>query len=272
MAFCTNCGTQTDARFCTKCGQPVGQSVAGGPAATPAPQAAAPQAPVPVAGAKTSPLVWIVGAIVGVFVLAGILVVGAGFFVANKVKHAGFDSALAQANPALAAAKVMVSLNPEVEIVKIDEDRGTMTIREKKTGKTITMNAEDIKSGKLSFSDESTGEKFSFGSGTEIQLPAWLPSYPGSKPEGTFSASGSGKEGGMAHFKTNDASSKVIAFYTENLKSAGFKITSDTAGSGGSEQTGIVTAENGAEGRSVIVTASSSGEGTDVALTYGTKK
>lgn len=269
MAFCTNCGTQTDARFCTKCGQPMGQPAPGAPAPSYTP-AAAPQAPaaLPVKK-KTSPIVWILGAVVGVFVLIGVLIVGAGLFVANK---AGFDSALAQKNPALAAAKVMVSLNPEVEIVKLDEDRGMMTIREKKTGKTITMNADDIKNGKISFSDESTGEKFSLGSGGEITLPAWLPSYPGSKPEGTFSASGSGSEGGMAHFKTSDASSKVLSFYEENLKSAGFKVTSTLSGDSGDSRGGIVTAEHASDGHSVTVTVGAGTDGTEVALTYGTKK
>ncbi len=272
MAFCTNCGTQTDARFCSKCGQPVGQPAPSAPAPAFTP-AAAPQAPAPLPiKKKTSPLVWILGAVVGLFVLVGILIVGAGLFVVNKVHNAGFDSSLAEKNPALAAAKIMVSLNPDVEIVNIDEDKGLMTIRDKKTGKSVTMNAEDIKNGKISFSDESTGEKVSFGSGSAITLPSWVPSYPGSKPEGTFSASGSGSEGGMAHFRTSDASSKVIAFYEENLKSAGFKITSSFSGDSGDSRGGMMSAEHAADGHSLAVTISTGNEGTDVALTYGTKK
>jgi hypothetical protein len=221
---------------------------------------------------KTSPLVWILGAVVCIFVLIGILFVGAGLFIAHKAKQAGFDSALAQKNPALAAAKVMVALNPNLETVNIDEDKGLLTIRDRKTGKTITMNAEDVKNGKLTFSDESTGEHVTFGANTEAKLPAWLPSYPGSKPEGTFSASGNGSEGGMVHFKTGDAGSKVLAYYQDNLKSGGFKITSTFSGDSGASRGGIVTAEDAASGRSVMVTVSSTNDGTDVALTYGTKK
>jgi hypothetical protein len=269
MAFCTNCGAQTDAAFCTKCGKPMG---------APAPSQGMPPAPTPIAqmpGAakpKISPLVWILGAVVGVFVLVGILVVGAGLFVAHKAKNAGFDSALAEKNPALAAAKVMASLNPDVEIVNIDEDKGLLTIKDKKTGKVLTMNAEDVKNGKMTISDESTGEKVTFGANSAVQLPAWLPSYPGSKPEGTFSASGSGNEGGMAHFKTSDAGPKVLAFYQDALKSAGFKITSTFSGDSGDAKGGLVSAEDTANRRTVMVTVSSSGaDGTDVSLTYGTK-
>lgn len=280
MAFCTNCGTQTDARFCTKCGQPMGAPAPGAPAPPNAPStgpvapAPTPGAPMPVAAKpRTSPLVWILGAIVGIFVLVGILVVGAGIFVAHKVKSAGFDSELAQKNPALAAAKVMASLNPNVEVVGMDEDRGLITIREKKTGKTITMNAEDVKNGKLTFSDESTGEKVTFGANSAVQIPAWVPSYPGSKPEGTFSASGGQSEGGMAHFKTSDAGSKVLSYYQDVLKSAGFKITSTFSGDSGNSKGGVVTAEDTANRRTVMVTVSSSGDGsTEVALTYNTRK
>lgn len=280
MAFCTNCGTQTDAAFCAKCGQPVGGSAPGGPspsfpsAPSQATFAPTPAAPIPgAAKGKTSPLVWILAAVVGVFVLVGILFVGAGLFVANKVKNAGFDSALAQKNPALAAAKVMASLNPEVEVVKVDEERGLLTIKDKKTGKVITINAEDVKHGKLTFSDESTNEKFSFGGDGSVKLPEWLPSYPGSKPEGTFSASGSGSEGGMAHFKTNDSGSKVLSYYQEALKSAGFKISSTFSGDSGNSNGGVLTAEDNGNRRTVMVTVTSAGgEGTDVALTYGTKK
>jgi len=205
--------------------------------------------------------------------LIGILVVGAGFFVANRVKHAGFDSALAQKNPALAAAKVMASLNPDVEVVNVDEDRGLLTIKDRMTGKVITMNADGVKNGRLTFSDESTGQKVTLGANAAAQLPAWLPSYPGSKPEGTFSASGGDGEGGMAHFKTTDAGTKVLDYYQDALKSAGFKITSTFSGNSASSNGGVVTAEDAANRRTVMVTvSSSSGDGTDVALTYGTKK
>jgi hypothetical protein len=275
MAFCTNCGTQTDARFCSKCGQPIGAPAPSFPSAT-APVAPAPTPAAPAPGAakpQTSPLVWVLGAIVGIFVLVGILVVGAGIFVAHKVKSAGFDSELAQKNPALAAAKVMASLNPNVEVVGMDEDRGLITIREKKTGKTITMNAEDVKNGKLTFSDENSGEKVTFGANSAAQIPAWVPSYPGSKPEGTFSASGGQGEGGMAHFKTSDAGSKVLSYYQDALKSAGFKITSTFSGDSGNSKGGVVTAEDTANRRTVMVTAGSSGDGsTEVALTYNTRK
>jgi hypothetical protein len=268
MAFCTNCGTQTDANFCTKCGKPMGATASPGP---PQPPAFTPE-PSP-AKRKTSPLLWILGAVVGLFVLGGILVVGAGFFIAHKAQNAGFDAALAEKNPALAAAKVMAALNPDIEIVNVDEELGVLTIKDKKTGKTITVNADDVKNGKMTIADESSGEKFSFGSDSAAKLPDWVPSYPGSKPEGTLSTSSNGSEGGMAHFKTSDTGTKVLSYYQNALKSGGFKITSTLSGDSGDSKGGMISAEDSGNRRSVTVTAGSSdGEGTAVTLMYGTKK
>jgi hypothetical protein len=271
MAFCTNCGKQTDGGFCGNCGARI--DAPGAAAPPPAPPAPAPAYAAPAGGKKkTSPFVWIAAVLIGLFLLIGIGVIGAFYFVAHKVKNAGLDSELMQKNPALAAAKMMVALNPEVEVVNVDEDKGILSIREKKTGKVITMNAEDIKNGKISFSDESTGETVSFGADASAKLPAWVPDYPGSKPEGAFSASGKDGDGGMAHFKTNDAAPKVLAFYQDALKRAGYKITASLSGAADASGGGMVAGEDAANKRSVMVTVSAGGEGTDVALTYGTKK
>ena len=267
MTFCLNCGEPVEGKFCEKCGTPVSGPAAGAPP----PAAFAP--PLPVGEKKkASPFVWILGGC-GVLVVLGLIGFAVtGYFVAKKVKDSGFDTALMQKNPALAAAKMAVALNPDVEVVSTDEDKGILTIKEKKTGKTITMNAEDIKNGKISFSDESTGEKVTLGVDKEAKLPDWVPSYPDSKPEGSFSATSGEGEGGMVHFKTPDAGPKVLAFYQDALKKAGYKITATMAGSPGDGSGGMVAAENAATKKSVMVTLSASSEGTDVAITYGSKK
>lgn len=272
MTFCTNCGEPANANFCEKCGAPVSAAVAPASAPVAQPRPIGPAALQPGVKKPTSPLVWILGGVAVFFVLIVILFVGAGLFVAKKVTDSGVDTALLQRNPVLAAAKMAVALNPDVEVVDTDEDKGVLTIREKSTGKTITMNAEDIKNGKLSFSDDETGGKVSIGVDDAAKLPEWVPAYPGSKPEGTFSATGGDGEGGMAHFKTSDAGPKVLAFYQDALKKAGYKITATMSGVGGEGSGGMIAGENAATKKSVMVTLSSSSEGTDVAVTYGRKR
>ena len=41
-------------------------------------------------------------------------------------------------NPGYATAKLMVTMNPELDTVSSDDSSGTIVVREKKTGKTMT--------------------------------------------------------------------------------------------------------------------------------------
>ena len=59
-------------------------------------------------------------------------------------------------------------------------------------------------------------------------------------------------------FKTNDAASKVIAYYQDQLKSAGFTVNLVSSG----DQGGMVHAEDSAKKRTIIVTVGTSSEGT----------
>lgn len=107
MPFCTNCGATVSGAFCVQCGTPAGAAAAqaqpapppasayaqpAAPLAPPAPAStyAQPAAPVgPPVARKTSPIVWILVAVLGLFVLGGIAVVGVIGFVAHRAHQAG---------------------------------------------------------------------------------------------------------------------------------------------------------------------------------------
>lgn len=289
MPFCSHCGAQVNegAAFCGNCGQPASSvppaaQAAPPPAQQPAPPPAQPQAaysqPQAAYGqpqyaappAKKGPnwLLWIGGGIAALILLVIVGVVGTGFFIAKKAHDAGFDSSLMQKNPVLGAARMALALNPEVEVVKVDEDSGELTIREKKTGKVITMRAEDVKNGKISFTDESTGEQMTVGGQSEVQLPDWVPNYPGSKPQGLVASKGGQGNGGLVHFKVSDSPERVVKFYQDALTSAGYKVTTPTA----SNEGGMVVGEDEAHHRSVSAMVGKSGSETDVSVTYGNKQ
>ena len=61
-----------------------------------------------------------------------------GYFLMRKAKQSGLDSGALTKTPAYATAKMMVTMNPELEIVSSDDSSGTIVVREKKTGKTMT--------------------------------------------------------------------------------------------------------------------------------------
>jgi hypothetical protein len=96
MPFCTICGANVTGTFCSQCGTPATGAAAPTPqpaaayppaAAAPYPQPGAPGVP-PVAR-KTSPIVWVLVIVLGLFLLGGIAVAGFVAFVAHRVHQAG---------------------------------------------------------------------------------------------------------------------------------------------------------------------------------------
>jgi len=226
-------------------------------------------------------VVWIVGGCGGLVVLAA-LVGGLGmYYVAHKVKQAAH-------NPALAVTRMLAAANPDVDVVSTDEDKGTITVRDKKTGKTMTMNFADAQKGKFVFEQdgqkvqmEAHGEgdkgsfevkssegsmKFQAGAGSE-KLPDWLPAYPGSAPQGAFSMQNPKETTGSFNFVTKDSIEQVMRYYEDALKKAGLKVTSNTMQQDGKTGLGIVTGEDG-EKRKAVVNATASAEGTNVGVTF----
>ena len=93
---------------------------------------------------KIHPVVWVLIGLAGCFLLVIMSVVAGGVYVASRVAQ----------NPAEAAAALIAAGNPDVEVVSSNRDRGLVTFREKSTGKTITVNLEQLKEGKIVFTDQ----------------------------------------------------------------------------------------------------------------------
>ena len=303
MPFCTKCGAEVQGRFCVKCGAPAAAPAAPAPAAPP-PAVRPPAAMSPPAGMsappampvkkRTSPLVWILVALVTVFVLIGVSVIAAGFFLVHKAKQAGLDPDLMRKNPGLAVTKMLAAVNPDIEVVRIDEGKGLITLMEKKTGKRTTVDFEAVKQGRISFKDDkgeavtfeskgsgdsgsfqiksSTGETFTAGAGADVQVPNWIPTYPGAKPEGKYTRHGADGDAGAFGFSTKDPVKNVLAFYSQGLKAAGLNITSQFTQEAGDSPGGMISAEGASKSRTVVVTVGTESGGTSVAVTYSIKK
>lgn len=245
---------------------------------------------------KTSPIVWILVGCGGLVVVATIVVVAGGLFVWHKAKEAGFDPELMQRNPAFAAAKIAVSTNPELEMVSADEGKGTITIREKKTGKTVTVSFEDAADGKITFKAETdegevgelsveakpegsggtvelkSGEgTMKFGEGAAGPTPSWLPSYPGATAQGFFAAQTNEGYSRNFHFTTEDSPEKVLQFYQEGLEAAGFKVNQNTLSQNGRVTGGTVTAEDDGKKRTALIAVTVSQQGTQVVVSTQSK-
>jgi hypothetical protein len=257
MPFCQNCGVQMSGEFCTKCGTrlPAGD----------APQSSA-------APRKTSPIVWILVTVLGLFLLFGIAVVGGGLFLVHKAKQAGFDSQMMRNNPGLAMAKLLAATNPDLEVVSTDDGRGLITIRQKSTGKLMTMTFDDMRGGRFSFKeDRKDGSQSMTMGANQAQLPAWIPSYPNSKPASNFSVTGAQGASASFQFQTQDDPKDVLAFYERGLKDAGFHITTSISSGNGAATSGMVSGDDSANKRTVLVTAGHGSRGTTVGISYSQK-
>lgn len=245
-----------------------------------------PAAPGAAAPRKTSPWVWVAIGCGGLLVIVLLAVTVGGFLIARKAKD---FVAEAEKNPAMAAVKLAVSMNPELEVVEADDDKGVITVRNKKTGEEFTVDMAEAKQGKIRFRNEKGEEisfstrgdgktggftvesdkgEMSFGTGDESTLPEWVPRYPGAEPTGSMtSRSDRGVEGGFS-FSTGESVQDVIAYFEDELEALGFEVSTNTFQQDGVTHGGVVSGESGDRSRTCTVTVTRDDEGTAVAVTF----
>jgi hypothetical protein len=228
--------------------------------------------PIPPAGGvpakKSNVLLWILVGVGGFFALILVAVLAVGFFVVQKAKQAGLDPDLMRRNPALAATKMMTAVNPNVEFVSMDEGKQEITLRDKQKGETFTISFEDAKNGRFKM-------KSSEGSltiGGDAKFPAWVPDYPGSNPQGAFSAQGKDGQGGTFAFKTKDSTDKVVKYYQDQFQSSGLKVTSNLTSQNGQGSGGMLVAQDDSQKHTITLLIGSDAGETAVTVTYATNK
>lgn len=237
---------------------------------------------------KTSVWVWILGGIAVFLVLVMATCSIGGYLLYRGAKHvvatAGFDSELMKNNPGLALAKMATAMNPDYETVKANDREGTIVVREKSTGKVMTLKfdpdtkkmviiTDDGKQSTVSLDNngitaQSPDGTVKFGSAAGNNAPSWVPIYPGSSPEGTMSSSNADGAQNTFTFKSKDPASKIITYYSDALKSAGFSINMTT----NTDQGGMVQASDEGKKRTISVIVGTSGDGTETAVTCIEKK
>ncbi len=236
------------------------------------------------------PLAWVgIGCGVLMVIIIAVVMVG-GFFLARTVKNVAEDF---EDNPGLAAAKLIVKATPELEEVDIDEEAGTMTVRNTKTGELITVNFDDIQEGRFSWTadgeevtvdvsdaedgtvriESGDGDGFAISTGAAVseEIPDWVPVYPGSEPANRGTMTTNDSVNGNFTLSTDDAVADVLEFYREQLKSVGFQVTVNTY-SGAENEGAMINSVHESENRSVIVVIGSDDGQTTANVTYSSKK
>jgi hypothetical protein len=249
--------------YCPNCGAPASTAAAG------------PAAPLPPPRRRTSPIVWILVGLLGLFIIGAIIIFAGGVLLVHKANQAGVDVDLLRTNPGLAISKLIVAANPDAEVVRTDDGAGTITVRDKRTGKVITMTFDDARKGNFKFEAEGEDGKrasLEFNGATD-KIPAEVPVYPGAKVEGTFSVTGDGGGGqGSAFqytFTTSDPPRKVMSFYHNKLEDAGMKLALTTNTADG----GMVVAEDDARGQTInVIVEAGPANNTSIRVTMRVKK
>ncbi len=277
------------------------------PSASPQPSGAAPAPAKTGGGGKV--LLWIFGGCATLVVLGVVVFVGLGFFAYHKAKQFGLDPDLMKKNPVLAVAKLTVNTNPDLEMISSDDSSGTIVVRDKKTGKKSTMKVDpdkkimvvtdedgktvtmklDAANNRLVMTDEKgqTATITANGQAGNVEIkgpdgsmkigaaadkaPDWVPAYPGSNPQGGLSINDANEQGGSFSFVTSDSADKVMSYYSDQLKSGGFKVSNFTSNANG-KTGGMVSGQNDGQKRSVTFTISTENDGTRVAAVFSEKK
>jgi hypothetical protein len=295
MAFCSACGAQMTGPFCGRCGAPASATAQAAQPSPPQPQPqsqqpplqpsyqAPPQVPpfqaqpyqgqpmgMPPGAKKTSPIVWIL-AILGGLVILGILVVGlAVSFFMHKARQAGLDPELLRSNPGLAISKMAAMSNPDIQVLDTNDREGTITVRDRKTGKVSKLTFDEVKNGHFNLRVQEDGKESSlnFGGNETAKMPSWVPAYSGSNVKIGFSATNSGENGDAGNFTfiTSDSPDVVRAFYESKARDANMEVKS-TASYG---TTTVVTFTDSATRHTMTVTIVA-GNPTGVSLFYSTK-
>jgi len=222
-------------------------------------------------------------------VLVALVLTVSGLFVAKKIKDVAGDLDF-EGNPTMAAARIIVRMNPELEEVAVDEDAGTITVRHTETGETVTVSIEDLQDGRISFktdegevSIEASGdpeegtlkvksgdETWTLKTGVETvgEIADWVPVYPGATPENPHSVTSEGKMNGGFQFNSTDSVDQLVEFYRSRLTEMGFEVRVNEFSAGEGESGGVVYGQHESSGRSMTVMVRQEDGATTVAVSY----
>ncbi len=213
---------------------------------------------------KFGALGWLAVGCLAFLLLAGIGFTTCTYFVGKKAKEVLEDIS---ENPST-AVELLLKANPHLELVETHDD-GTMTIRDTKSGKQVTLDWSEIAAGRISFeSEEGTvevnpetgvtvrnnqdGEETVYGAGADQSLPEWVPVASGIKPQVLMS----GPDTGLYIAETATNFSTLGDFYRQRLESASYSLTVTE-----SPESITINGQHESDGRTVVVSISADDDG-----------
>lgn len=196
-----------------------------------------------------------------------------------------------QKNPEMAAAKLVVQMTPDVELVSTDDAAGTLTVKNKKTGEVVTVSIADAKEGKFSVTTaegtttvdanaqngtlsvtDGKGNTATYGAASGgATLPSWLPAYPGGTATTNYQATTGDEKTAMVVIETTDSVEDVAAFYEKAVKDAGLNAQKTVMSGAGATNGATVSGTSDDQKRSVAVVIAVNEGKTQVSVTWSEK-
>jgi uncharacterized protein YneF (UPF0154 family) len=208
-----------------------------------------------------------------------------GYYAKRKLGQFSEDM---QKNPEMTAAKLVVQMTPDLELVSTDDAAGTLTVKNTKTGEVVTVSVADAKEGKFSITtDQGTatvdanqdgtmqvtdgqGNTATYGAGS-ADLPSWVPAYPNGTANSNYSATTAEGKTAMVSITTADSVQSVLDFYEKAFQDAGLKVQKSLMSEGGSTSGGTLSAESADSKHQVAMVIGVSDGQTQVSLTWTEK-
>lgn len=232
------------------------------------------------------PLAWVAIGCGALVVIAVLVVMGVVGFAGYKLKQVAKDI---EEKPVTSLGRMVALANPELEFVEADEETRRVTFRNTKTGETLTVNADDIEEGRITFETpegkvtlgaEGSGESGTLSvttdEGTAVlrggsdagDLPDWVLTYPGAEVSGTFSMSAGENTSGAFGQATDDSVGEVAAHFERELEAAGFEVQVHSFSGGGQQQRTLIATSDDPP-RSISVTVGTGDGRTQIAVQFG---
>lgn len=192
---------------------------------------------------------------------------------------------LISSNPTF-LARMIAGINPNLDVLDVNETKGTIKVRDKSSNKTFYLNLNDAKRGKIEIVDEDgkgirithdgtagrvevtgeNGENAVITTGDTAPHGGWVPAYPGAKTLASVNADKNGTQSGVYTFETGDSAQQVLDFYKSKLKVNGFSVLNET-----SIADQMQSIQLGKGDRVVNIEVTHQGAKSTAAVTYGAK-
>jgi hypothetical protein len=200
--------------------------------------------------------------LIGLFAFALLAIIGvsvAGYFFFKKAEQVA-------RNPLSAIVQIAAAANPDVDVLDVNEKTGKVTIRDKKTGKTVTIDGDAIKDGKITI-DTEDGHA-AFGTGVNVKTPDWVFMPPGMKIVGGMTADSKDGAGGTVMFSSTQPLDSLKSFFEDKYKSGGFEQSVSSMSTTNGEQVIQLAFTHENRKRTVTIGAAKTDEGSGGSITY----